>query len=320
MVSFLLVRCIYTFPSVHRSEDSWGIPTPLSPHVNQGSSCGSSLSSDGETLYFNQNSSADGTSGEILKVTRSSADSPWGDPSLMEEVFNEGESNLSPHISRDGVELYFTSSRAGGLGQWDLWVSRRQTEEDDWGPATHLGTPINSSAGDLGAELSPDGRWLFFTSDRSGGWDLWVSHRRTRTAPWEAATKLPSSVNMGGDVWPSMSSDGSMLYYAVTFVGPEGIDLWQVPVDPLPPMGDYDDDGVLSPPDIDELNRHVRLATEDLRYDVNEDWLLNMDDRDFWVHQLAETYFGDVDLNGKFTSDDMVQRFMSGHQTRISTV
>ena len=49
-----------------------------------------------------------------------------------------------------------------------------------------------------------------------------------------------------------------------------------------------------------------------LEYDLTGDELVNFADRQFWVDTLKRTWIGDANLDGEFTSSDMVQVFVSG--------
>ena len=83
-------------------------------------------------------------------------------------------------IRVDGRELMFWSTRAGGLGGADLWVSTRQNVHDPWSPPVNLGAPLNSASDDVTPSISFDGRTLIFGSNRpggAGGNDLWMSTR-----------------------------------------------------------------------------------------------------------------------------------------------
>jgi hypothetical protein len=77
-------------------------------------------------------------------------------------------------------------------------------------------------------------------------------------------------------------------------------------------IGDFNGNGTLDAADIDQLSEHVRAGTSDLLYDLNADALVDDLDRQFWVHELTQTYFGDADLNGSFDSADLVQVLASG--------
>jgi len=72
--------------------------------------------------------------------------------------------------------LFFASRRPGGLGGVDLYVTTRATTDDPWSDPVNLGPTINSSYNEAYPSISADGRALFFTSNRPGGFgdrDLW---------------------------------------------------------------------------------------------------------------------------------------------------
>jgi hypothetical protein len=76
--------------------------------------------------------------------------------------------------------------------------------------------------------------------------------------------------------------------------------------------GDFNGDGQLDAADIDLLSVEVRQATNTLAYDLNNDQLVNAEDRTVWVEELANTFFGDSNLNREFNSGDFVAVFTAG--------
>ena len=126
--------------------------------------------------------------------------SEWSVPVNLGPTVNSPFAENVPDVSRDGLSLYFSSNRPGGSGAGDLWVSRRASVDDPWGVPVNLGPTVNSSAGDLGPNVSPDGHYLFFTSNRPGGLglnDIWVSRRADvhDDFAWEAPVNLGSPIN-----------------------------------------------------------------------------------------------------------------------------
>ena len=126
--------------------------------------------------------------------------SEWSVPVNLGPAVNSPFADNVPDLSRDGLSLYFSSNRPGGSGAGDLWVSQRASVDDPWGVAVNLGPTVNSSAGDLGPSVSPDGHYLFFTSERPGGLglnDIWVSWRADvhDDFAWEAPVNLGAPVN-----------------------------------------------------------------------------------------------------------------------------
>lgn len=126
--------------------------------------------------------------------------SDWSVPMNVGPAVNSPFADNVPDLSRDGLSLYFASNRPGGSGAGDLWVVRRASVDDPWGVAVNLGPTVNSSAGDLGPNVSPDGHYLFFTSNRPGGLglnDIWVSWRADvhDDFAWETPVNLGSPIN-----------------------------------------------------------------------------------------------------------------------------
>lgn len=73
----------------------------------------------------------------------------------------------NPTISADEQTLIANSGDLGGLGSSDLFISRR-TEAGTWGPFENLGAEVNSEFAEFAPAFSPDGAYLFFTSERPG--------------------------------------------------------------------------------------------------------------------------------------------------------
>jgi len=76
--------------------------------------------------------------------------------------------------------------------------------------------------------------------------------------------------------------------------------------------GDYDGDGELSASDIDILSVAVSDGLVDGIYDLNDDGIVNGVDRQVWVEELRNTWFGDSNLDGQFNSSDFVVVFGAG--------
>jgi hypothetical protein len=85
-------------------------------------------------------------------------------------------------IRSDGLEMFLTSNRPGGLGTGlNIWVSTRASTLDPWSLPENLGAPINVDGYNDGAPaLSADGNTMYFYSNRPGSLganDLWMSTR-----------------------------------------------------------------------------------------------------------------------------------------------
>lgn len=126
--------------------------------------------------------------------------SEWTVPVHLGPVLNSDAPDFLPAFSRDGLSLYFSSTRRGGLGGEDIWVSQRPSTDDPWGPPVSLPTPVNTDANERSPDLSRDGHFLYFSSSRpggAGGFDIWASWRaNTRDDfAWQPPVNLGPGVN-----------------------------------------------------------------------------------------------------------------------------
>jgi len=194
-------------------------PTNLGPIVNSSYNDASpDISADGLSLFFQ--SDRPGGSGEwdLWVARRETKDDDWGTPVNLGLTVNSSTSDQTPHISGDGLSLYFFSIKPGGSGWADLWVTTRATTADDWGNAVNLGPTVNSATLDSDPSISADGLVLYFCSDRpggSGGADLWVVTRSTIDDDWGAPVNLGPIINTSFvDTHPRISADGLALFFA----------------------------------------------------------------------------------------------------------
>jgi acid phosphatase len=75
--------------------------------------------------------------------------------------------------------------------------------------------------------------------------------------------------------------------------------------------GDVDGDTVLDSADLDLLMGAIRAGSQVATFDLNADGVIDELDRDYWVHDGRNTWFGDSNLDGRFDSSDLVRVFQS---------
>jgi eukaryotic-like serine/threonine-protein kinase len=111
--------------------------------------------------------------------------------------------------SRDAHFLLYTVENPGTKS--DLWVLPLQGDRK---PTPFLRTEFNESSG----QFSPDGHWIAYTSDESGGDEIYVREFSSGSAQgsWDAASKWLISKSGGTD--PRWRGDGKELFY----VAPDG--------------------------------------------------------------------------------------------------
>lgn len=121
----------------------------------------------------------------------------WSDPQLLNDGINTRGWESQPCVSSDGRELYFVSRRSGNA---DIYCSLRNAD-GSWGEPQNLGTPINTKGTEMAPFLHPDGKTLYFSSDKHvgmGGFDLFMS-RRGKDGQWQTPVNLGFPINTNGD-------------------------------------------------------------------------------------------------------------------------
>jgi Tol biopolymer transport system component len=140
---------------IERKNDSWSDPLHLDGLINDEKDVWDlSVSKDG-TIYF--------AAGDFLYYSKPIG-KDYSKPKELDKRISTGNEN-SPVIHPDGDYLLFQSSRPRGYGGHDIYVSFRQ-RNGTWGEPVNLGQPINTESYDFGPRLSPDLKYLFFTSSR----------------------------------------------------------------------------------------------------------------------------------------------------------
>jgi uncharacterized protein (TIGR02246 family) len=238
------------------TDDEWGTPMNLGPTVNSSNwEVHPCVSGDGLSLYFGSHNRPGGSGHYDLWVTtRETTNDDWGIPVNLGPTVNSSAGEWGQSISADGLELYFSSLRSGGYGRHDLWITTRESTNDDWGPPVNLGPTVNSSASDGFPSISTDGLTLFFSdyhlgTSRPGGYgsaDIWMTTRATKSDPWGEPVNLGPTINSSSiEDSPNISADDSTLYFDSMRSG--GGDLWQAPIIPIL---DFNGDGIVDSADM----------------------------------------------------------------------
>lgn len=174
---------IYVSRRADANDDfGWGPPVILGTGVNTpaaeaGPEYVQSAEDGAPNFYFNRTI---GATADLYTASLTREGDTRGPATLVAELSDPVGTDQGPSIRTDGREIYFFSTRLGGLGGNDLWVSTRRSVHDPWSMPVNLGAPMNSSAADQQPSLSPDARVLIFASSRGsglGGTDLWMSTR-----------------------------------------------------------------------------------------------------------------------------------------------
>lgn len=151
----------------YRRGSGWSRPRNLGPAVNTGSwESQPCLSIDGRTLYFV--SDRRGGYGGMDLWQSTLVEGRWQPAVNLGPAVNTAGDERCPFISFDNQTLFFSSNGHIGMGDMDIFFSRR-VGDSAWSEPQNLGYPINTSGDEGSLLVSPDGRTAYFSTDRLGG-------------------------------------------------------------------------------------------------------------------------------------------------------
>ena len=151
--------------AMDKMENGWGIPYNLGAPVNTDDEEYYPSVTNNGTLYFTRAKKGD----PINYIYRSRlVDGKYSEPELLPENVNCGENRYNAYISRDEKFIIVPAvGIAGSFGGTDYYISFRN-ENDIWSEPVNMGPTVNTAGNrEYSASLSPDGKYLFFMSQRA---------------------------------------------------------------------------------------------------------------------------------------------------------
>jgi len=179
------------------------------PANTEGHDAATGISPDGQKLFIYR---------EDGNIYQSQLDGEvWTKPEKLNKNINSKYKETAACFSFDGFTMYFISTRKGGIGEKDIYMSKL-TEEGDWGPAINLGPTVNSSGNEDAVFMHPDGKTLYFSSEghnSMGGYDIYSVEYDEQMKAWSAPNNLGEPINTtGNDVFFVLAANGKHAYYS----------------------------------------------------------------------------------------------------------
>lgn len=72
----------------------------------------------------------------------------WSAPQPLSVTLNSERNENFPFVAADGITIYFGSEGHNGLGGYDIFMARYNSERNDYMPPQNVGMPFNSTAND----------------------------------------------------------------------------------------------------------------------------------------------------------------------------
>ena len=258
-----------------------------------GDSLPRSLFSVGETLFFE----ATGTDGSAMYALEGDNVRPVGPVDMfLGDTFVKSIDPIPYHEYSGGI--VFSGSHDNGVELF--WTDGDVLREIDVleGPESSfaaLSTIPGPSEFILFDSLVEFGETLLFSAKSADGYEVFSfdgqSTAQVTNLGVESKFHAPSHfVQIGGELF--FTANGQL--FELTLIG------------------DFNQNAILDASDIDFLNATIVNGEFIESLDLDSDGVVSRADTNYFVRTLANTYFGDRDLDGEFNTSDLVAVFQSG--------
>jgi hypothetical protein len=130
----------------------------------------------------------------------------WSTPVELVELHDAAGAD-DPSLTDDLLQIYFGSSRPGGMGFEDIWFAKRASIGEPFGEPMPV-VELNSSSTETTMRITGNGKAIYFASNRGGtGQDIYFSTRSDLDQPWTTPSRLPELSTSNGDWAPFAQSD-----------------------------------------------------------------------------------------------------------------
>ncbi|GMQ27187.1 hypothetical protein Aoki45_38700 [Algoriphagus sp. oki45] len=174
------------------------------------------LTADGNQILFTKRDGTGNFDKEDIYTSYIKDDGGWTPPQGISQTINSPYNEGTCSVTADGNILIYTSCDApDSQGSCDLYIAYRVNGA--WQRPSNMGPKVNSRSWDSQPSLSADGRLLFFSSNRKGGYggnDIWYSVRQN-DGSWSEAKNLGNTLNTPKDeISPFMFFNNEILFFS----------------------------------------------------------------------------------------------------------
>ncbi|HKI89484.1 MAG TPA: OmpA family protein [Draconibacterium sp.] len=216
---------------------NWSVAKPISEINTRWNEGAETLSADGKLLFFTACNRTDGKGSCDIYYSKNE-NGRWSRPRNVGGPVSTSSWEGQPSFSSDNRYLYFSSNRAGGMGQKDIWRAEFLGFNNQiglhWGKVENLGDSINTQGNEISPFIHANNKDLFFASDYHtgmGGMDLFRSEVKSENR-FSKPVNLGFPINTIGDEQGlNISGDGTEAFFASARNKNTGLDIYRFEVD-----------------------------------------------------------------------------------------
>ena len=215
----------------------WSYAEPITEINTPWNEGAETLSADGKLLFFTACNRSNGRGSCDIYYSQFE-NGNWTPPGNVGGPVSTSSWEGQPSFSSDNRYLYFSSNRAGGKGQKDIWRAEflgiKNQYELLWGKVENLGDSINTPGNEISPFIHANNKDLFFASDYHtgmGGMDLFRSEVKN-DGRFSKPVNLGFPVNTIEDEQGlNISGDGRLAFFASARFKITGLDLFRFELD-----------------------------------------------------------------------------------------
>ncbi|MGM9823137.1 MAG: OmpA family protein [Muribaculaceae bacterium] len=217
-----------------------------------------------DVLYFTSStekskgtakSEVTGTKNSDIYFSKKNEKGVWQRPEAVDGELNTDFDEGIPSFSPDGTTMYLAKARREENASTSVEIFTSQRSETKWSAPVKLEITADTLSAYGDPAVSPDGNWLYFSSDMPGGQggkDLWRINLKERVGSLE---NLGDVINTPGDErFPYVRSDSVLYFSSNGHAGMGGLDIYRATLTPSggwnvenmgwPMNSSYDDFGI----------------------------------------------------------------------------
>ena len=188
-------------------------PGKINTNLNEGAQ---NISQDGNWLIFTGCNYPEGFGSCDLYISYKTKNGGWSEAENLGSTINSSAWESAPSLSPDKKDLYFSSTRTGGYGARDIWVTHR-LQNGKWSTPENLGPIVNTPGDESCPFMHSDNQTIYFNSNGHKGYgmtDLFLSRKDTSNH-WGEPENLGYPINTIDDEGSVIvAADGVNAYYA----------------------------------------------------------------------------------------------------------
>ena len=169
-----------------------------------------------------------GTKNADIFVSTKDDKGKWQRPEVIDSELNSDGEEGACSFSPDGRTMYLTQCKTDGQYPRYANIATSQRSDAAWGKATELVLTRDTLSAYAHPAVSPDGEWLYFTSNMpggKGGYDIW--RIRLTSSGLGGVENLGAPINTAGDeMFPTFRPNGDLYFSSNGHEGMGGLDIY----------------------------------------------------------------------------------------------